>query len=54
VGKPRPIAIAGQRRALSTTPRRRFADVDDSFDPRLQYRESDEVDVCIVGGGQPK
>ncbi|MCJ1253258.1 hypothetical protein MMC24_001069 [Lignoscripta atroalba] len=25
--------------------------VDDSFDPRQQDRESDEVDVCIVGGG---
>ncbi|KAI9873208.1 MAG: hypothetical protein M1830_000706, partial [Pleopsidium flavum] len=51
VGKPRSIDIAGQKRALSTTPRRRFADVEESLDPRLQYRESDEVDVCIVGGG---
>lgn len=39
------------RRTLSTTPWRRFADIDDSFDPREQERESDNVDVCIVGGG---
>ena len=39
------------RRTLSTTPRRCLADIDDSFDPREQERESDEVDVCIVGGG---
>ncbi|MCJ1317111.1 hypothetical protein MMC15_002433 [Xylographa vitiligo] len=29
----------------------KFADVDETFDPRQQDRESDEVDVCIVGGG---
>ncbi|KAF2731345.1 electron transfer flavo protein-ubiquinone oxidoreductase-like protein [Polyplosphaeria fusca] len=45
------IRIAGQRRALSSTSRTRFADVDGAFDPRQQDRESDEVDVCIVGGG---
>ena len=39
------------RRTLSTTPQRCLADIDDSFDPREQERESDEVDVCIVGGG---
>ena len=39
------------RRTLSTTPRRCLADIDDSFDPREQERESDDVDVCIVGGG---
>src|SRR6266536_1942819 len=38
-------------RGFSTTPRPRYADGDESFDPRLQDRESDEVDVCIVGGG---
>lgn len=43
--------LAGQRRALSTTQLRRFASVDDSFNPQLIERESDEVDVCIVGGG---
>ncbi|KAI7607954.1 hypothetical protein KC346_g9830, partial [Hortaea werneckii] len=48
----RPAAItAGQRRALSTTVRRRFATPDDSFDPLAIDRESDQVDVCIVGGG---
>ncbi|KAL9126909.1 MAG: hypothetical protein Q9217_004123, partial [Psora testacea] len=36
---------------FSTSPQARFADVDNSFDPRQQDRESDEVDVCIVGGG---
>ena len=41
------------RRSFSITPWRGFADVDESFDPRQQDRESDEVDVCIVGGGMP-
>ncbi|KAF2262803.1 electron transfer flavo protein-ubiquinone oxidoreductase [Lojkania enalia] len=45
------IRIAGQRRALSSSVRSRYVDVDDAFDPRQQDRESDEVDVCIVGGG---
>ena len=40
-----------RRKNFSTTPWRRLADVDDSFDPLQQDRESDEVDVCIVGGG---
>lgn len=53
-GNPRSIVIAERRRAISTTPLRKFADVDESLDPRLQFRESDEVDVCIVGGGQPR
>ncbi|RYO43048.1 putative electron transfer flavoprotein-ubiquinone oxidoreductase [Alternaria arborescens] len=48
----RPAArIAGQRRGLSTTPRTRLAAVDDTFDPKSIERESDEVDVLIVGGG---
>ncbi|KAH7020973.1 uncharacterized protein B0I36DRAFT_296472 [Microdochium trichocladiopsis] len=38
-------------RGISTTPARRLASVDDSFDPKTIDRESDEVDVCIVGGG---
>ena len=42
------------RRTLSTTPRRCLADIGDSFDPREQERESDEVDVCIVGGGMSR
>jgi electron-transferring-flavoprotein dehydrogenase len=45
------IRIAGQRRAFSNTARARLASESDSFDPRTQERESDEVDVCIVGGG---
>ncbi|KAK3679455.1 hypothetical protein LTR78_001016 [Recurvomyces mirabilis] len=48
--RPAPIT-AGQRRALSSTARRTFASVDDTFDPASIERESDEVDVCIVGGG---
>jgi len=39
---------------MSTTVVRRFAAVDEALDPRMQFRESDEVDVCIVGGGQPR
>lgn len=39
------------RGTFSTTPWRGLADVDASFDPRERDRESDEVDVCIVGGG---
>lgn len=46
-----PRIIPYTRRPFSITTRRNFADADDSFDPRLQDRESDEVDVCIVGGG---
>lgn len=45
------IRIAGQRRAFTSTIRPRLASQDDSFDPRQQERESDEVDVVIVGGG---
>ncbi|KAH8665790.1 electron transfer flavoprotein-ubiquinone oxidoreductase-like protein [Tricladium varicosporioides] len=41
----------GQQRAFSISPRKRFADVDGHFDPNSIDRESDEVDVCIVGGG---
>lgn len=28
--------------------------MDESFDPKSIDRESDEVDVCIVGGGEAK
>ncbi|RAR07430.1 electron transfer flavoprotein-ubiquinone oxidoreductase [Stemphylium lycopersici] len=45
------VRVAGQRRCLSTTPRQRLAAVDDTFDPKTIERESDEVDVLIVGGG---
>lgn len=43
--------FVGQRRAFSNTLRARYAAVDDSINPRELPRESDEVDVCIVGGG---
>ncbi|OCK80052.1 electron-transferring-flavo protein dehydrogenase [Lepidopterella palustris CBS 459.81] len=45
------LRIAGQRRAFTTSPRLRFAEAQSSFDPRQAERESDQVDVCIVGGG---
>lgn len=38
-------------RALSTSRSSRYATVEESLDFREQDRESDEVDVCIVGGG---
>ncbi|KAI9051227.1 hypothetical protein LZ554_005328 [Drepanopeziza brunnea f. sp. 'monogermtubi'] len=38
-------------RALSVTTARKFADVNEDFDLKSIDRESDEVDVCIVGGG---
>lgn len=46
-----PNAPLTQRKAFSTTALRSRADAKDVFDPRQQDRESDEVDVCIVGGG---
>ncbi|KAK4100572.1 hypothetical protein N658DRAFT_473125 [Parathielavia hyrcaniae] len=39
------------RRRLSTAPAQRYADADDLFDPATIERESDQVDVCIIGGG---
>ncbi len=39
------------KKCFSLSTWRKFADVDSSFDPRQQDRESDVVDVCIVGGG---
>ncbi|KAH7380820.1 electron transfer flavoprotein-ubiquinone oxidoreductase-like protein [Cadophora sp. MPI-SDFR-AT-0126] len=41
----------GPLRAFSVSTSRRFAEVSDVFDPKSIDRESDEVDVCIVGGG---
>ncbi|KAI0888227.1 uncharacterized protein GGS22DRAFT_94903 [Annulohypoxylon maeteangense] len=38
-------------RPFSTTRPRYSATTDDSFDPKTVERESDEVDVCIIGGG---
>ncbi|KAL4810413.1 hypothetical protein BDV18DRAFT_156777 [Aspergillus unguis] len=40
-----------QVRAFSQSISRRLTDEDGHFDPRQVERESDEVDVCIVGGG---
>lgn len=42
----------GQLRAFSISIPRRLADVNDDFDPKSIERESDEVDVCIIGGGK--
>lgn len=47
----RPVFVAGQRRSLSSSLQRRYADVEEEFDPASVDRESDEVDVCIVGAG---
>ncbi|KAK3619116.1 hypothetical protein LTR56_024228 [Elasticomyces elasticus] len=48
----RPASLtAGQRRSLTTTPRRKLAEVNDAFDINSIERESDSVDVCIIGGG---
>ncbi|KAL6236898.1 hypothetical protein BDW75DRAFT_238838 [Aspergillus navahoensis] len=40
-----------QTRAFSQSISRNFTDENGHFDPRQVERESDEVDVCIVGGG---
>ncbi|KAJ5793890.1 hypothetical protein N7457_000489 [Penicillium paradoxum] len=40
-----------QTRAFSQSLSRRFTDENGDFDPRTLDRESDDVDVCIVGGG---
>ncbi|KAK4158376.1 hypothetical protein C8A00DRAFT_10872 [Chaetomidium leptoderma] len=45
------LAAHTTRRCLSTTPARFYAEADDAFDPASIERESDEVDVCIIGGG---
>ncbi|KAL2176290.1 uncharacterized protein P884DRAFT_293103 [Thermothelomyces heterothallicus CBS 202.75] len=45
------LATRATRRHLSTTPARLYAEADDSLDPASIERESDQVDVCIVGGG---
>ncbi|KAI9725286.1 MAG: hypothetical protein M1828_003301 [Chrysothrix sp. TS-e1954] len=43
---------AGQRRSITSSRHRRFATVNDEDFALLQSeRESDQVDVCIVGGG---
>ena len=44
-------AVAVASRTFSTGMRLRMASVDEPFDPATIDRESDQVDVCIVGGG---
>ncbi|KAI0097256.1 hypothetical protein GGR51DRAFT_541570 [Nemania sp. FL0031] len=39
------------KRAFTTTYPRYLASVEEKFDPNSIERESDEVDVCIIGGG---
>jgi electron-transferring-flavoprotein dehydrogenase len=49
--RPRTLcALSSQSRAFSLTTTRLSSD-HDTFDPRQQDREVDEVDVCIIGGG---
>ncbi|KAL8862055.1 MAG: hypothetical protein Q9178_001510 [Gyalolechia marmorata] len=47
----RPSARPTATRPFSTSKLKPLADVDDAFDPRQQDRETDDVDVCIIGGG---
>lgn len=44
--------LLGQTRAFSQSLSTRLTDEEGHFDPRQVERESDEVDVCIVGGGK--
>ena len=39
------------KRNIVVSERLSYADLEASLDPRQQDRESDEVDVCIIGGG---
>ena len=55
----RPVTVstspwfAGQRRSIAITPTRRYANVEgERLDLSRIERESDSVDVCIVGGGE--
>lgn len=45
------IQLPTQKRTFSTSLPSRRAAVKEDFDPKSVDRESDEVDVCIVGGG---
>ena len=51
--RPRPSQCRSlrQQHAFSISIPRTFATVEDDFDPNSIERESDQVDVCIVGGG---
>ncbi|KAI9373733.1 hypothetical protein BJX61DRAFT_369620 [Aspergillus egyptiacus] len=45
------LSTPSQTRAFSQSVSRKLTDENGHFDPRQVERESDEVDVCIVGGG---
>ncbi|RDW86419.1 electron-transferring-flavoprotein dehydrogenase [Aspergillus mulundensis] len=45
------LSTPSQTRAFSQSLSRKLTDENGHFDPRQVERESDEVDVCIVGGG---
>ncbi|OJJ00373.1 hypothetical protein ASPVEDRAFT_51569 [Aspergillus versicolor CBS 583.65] len=45
------LSTPSQTRAFSQSISRKLTDENGHFDPRQVERESDEVDVCIVGGG---
>lgn len=49
--RPTSFLPSTQIRAFSQSVSRRQTEEDGHFDPRSIERESDEVDVCIVGGG---
>ena len=50
--KSKPNCLPSNTRNFSATLWRRLADVDDTFNPGQQDRESDQVDVCVIGGGK--
>ncbi|KAL4969708.1 electron-transferring-flavoprotein dehydrogenase [Aspergillus stella-maris] len=45
------LSTPSQTRAFSQSLSRKYAEENGGFDPKSVERESDEVDVCIVGGG---
>lgn len=45
------VTVFRPARTFATSRVARMADVDESFDPASVERESDQVDVCIIGGG---
>ncbi|KAK2750968.1 hypothetical protein FQN57_000043 [Myotisia sp. PD_48] len=50
--RPLPVGLGGQARSFSySVPRRSPDEENDEFNPLQVERESDNVDVCIVGGG---
>ncbi|KAI9771693.1 MAG: hypothetical protein M1840_001909 [Geoglossum simile] len=48
---PTAVAIPAQTRWFANSTRLRLAEADEALGPRQRDRESDQVDVCIVGGG---